>query len=95
RLGGDEFIMIMPDTSRQHAEEMAETIIDSIKEAIHHSFGSVGENVTVSIGISLAPDDGVDLDSLYKQADIALYTAKEKGKNQYQFYQFSNNHQAM
>ena len=43
-------------------------------------------NVTVSIGISVYPDDGIDADTLFKHADIAMYRAKERGRNGYQCF---------
>lgn len=46
----------------------------------------VGEEITVSIGISLAPEHGLDVETLCKHADLALYVSKEKGKNRYQVY---------
>jgi diguanylate cyclase (GGDEF)-like protein/PAS domain S-box-containing protein len=84
RLGGDEFAIILQGISRQHAAEVAERIIDCCSEPFviegHELF------VSPSIGISLYPDDGDSIENLVKNADVAMYEAKEQGKNTYQFY---------
>lgn len=98
RLGGDEFVMIMPNTNRQEVEETSNRLITAIKETtvpytMHfrekEGLAEVPTNqlqVTVSIGIALAPEHGVDPKVLSKKADIALYISKEQGKDQVQFY---------
>lgn len=87
RLGGDEFIMIMTSTSKQEAEATANLIIEATKSTITRQFEPYGEKISVSIGIALSPDDGIDQETLRKRADMALYLSKENGKNQYQFCQ--------
>ncbi|MEH7179567.1 diguanylate cyclase domain-containing protein [Neobacillus vireti] len=85
RMGGDEFVILLPDlTDKTNAKEIAERILLSLSEW-HVS----GENIqiTTSIGISFYNDFQLDEKSLYKQADMALYQAKEKGRNNYQIYQ--------
>ncbi|UVI31048.1 GGDEF domain-containing protein [Paenibacillus spongiae] len=86
RWGGDEFVLIMPATSKQEAEESAKSIIAAIKKMSEREFAPAGGQISVSIGISLAPEHGVDPEMLCKRADIALYASKEKGKDQYRFY---------
>lgn len=86
RLGGDEFVIYLP-----HIKSISnvKTHISRITYAIQTSLRSIPEwkNVTVSIGIALAPRDGTDFDTLYNCADIALYEAKKAGKNQAVIYE--------
>ncbi|WP_028551675.1 GGDEF domain-containing protein [Paenibacillus sp. UNC451MF] len=86
RLGGDEFVIIMPSVTRPMMESMATRIIEEIGKSTAREIQLDGDKVTVSIGISLSPEHGVDPDALCKSADIALYRSKEKGKNQYHIY---------
>jgi diguanylate cyclase (GGDEF)-like protein len=87
RLGGDEFVLVMPGADQQLAEQTAQKLIETIKAATAQCLEHDGEQITVSIGISLAPEHGADAETLCRHADIALYAAKEKGKNQYQVYE--------
>jgi diguanylate cyclase (GGDEF)-like protein/PAS domain S-box-containing protein len=87
RYGGDEFIIVMQNVTREKASHIAEAIIERFTE----SFVVNGLEVftTPSIGISMYPEDGKDIDTLIKNADAAMYLAKERGKNNYQFYDLS------
>ncbi|WP_111645327.1 putative bifunctional diguanylate cyclase/phosphodiesterase [Paranoxybacillus vitaminiphilus] len=87
RYGGDEFIIVLQNVTREKVSHMAETIIERFAE----SFVVNGLEVftTPSIGISMYPEDGRDIDTLIKNADAAMYLAKERGKNNYQFYNSS------
>jgi len=85
RVGGDEFVLILNDQSNEEviframqriAAKMAEPITIEGKELY----------VTCSAGISLHPQDGADVDTLLKNADAAMYRAKEHGRNNFQFY---------
>ncbi|KEO82280.1 sensor domain-containing diguanylate cyclase [Tumebacillus flagellatus] len=81
RMGGDEFTVILPHTKRlEDAEMVSERILNLLREPIrlqdHHL------HISSSIGLSFYPDDGTDTLSLMKNADIAMYKAKESGKNQ-------------
>lgn len=85
RFGGDEFTVLLAEVgAREGVEIAAQKIIEAVAEPI------VVENtrawVTTSIGISLYPQDGDDIDTLIRQADMAMYAAKESGKNKYLFY---------
>ncbi len=85
RIGGDEFNIIIPDiTQAEAAAEVARKIIDSLRRPLtiadHHLM------ITTSIGISVYPDDTEELDNLLNYADMAMYHAKESGRNQYRFY---------
>ena len=84
RLGGDEFIILLPDVSAASAADVARRVL----EIAGSSFSVGGHELTVtsSIGISLYPQDGRDIDTLLKNADTAMYKAKELGRNTFQFY---------
>jgi len=85
RLGGDEFILILND---QHNEEIIframQRIITKLSEPV--SIDGHELYVTCSAGISLHPQDGPDIETLLKNADAAMYRAKERGRNNFQFY---------
>ena len=87
RIGGDEFAIIIPSTSKKEVIKIAQTIINALRETINEMKELKDLNVTISIGISLS-EKGIDTEKMYKQADMALYESKAKGKNQY--YIFSN-----
>ncbi|MDR4886679.1 EAL domain-containing protein [Fredinandcohnia sp. QZ13] len=84
RQGGDEFIVILPNTSRELSEQFAQ----NVNRAFEKPFRLEAKEffISASIGISLYPTDGRDGDSLIKNADTALYRAKELGRSLYQFY---------
>jgi diguanylate cyclase (GGDEF)-like protein/PAS domain S-box-containing protein len=85
RLGGDEFTVILPAIpGREEAAKVAEKICAAIIQPFILEEHTV--SVTTSIGISLYPSDGQHPEILVKNADAAMYHAKERGKNQYQFY---------
>jgi diguanylate cyclase (GGDEF)-like protein len=93
RQGGDEFIILLPDLdSTQEAVRVAQKIID----AFAHPFVIPGHELYIStcIGISIFPGDGSDCDTLIKNADMAMYRAKENGRNRYNLYNASMNKQA-
>ena len=84
RLGGDEFTVILPAIpGNEEAAKVAEKICEAIMQPFIFEEHTV--SVTTSIGISLYPIDGQESDILVKNADAAMYRAKELGKNQYQF----------
>ena len=85
RLGGDEFVLLLPAISqREDALLVAEKIIAALADPIDVSGASF--TITPSIGISCFPADGHDAETLLKNADIAMYRAKESGRNAYQCY---------
>lgn len=85
RQGGDEFLILF---SGNIVRKDISFIAESILKELSRPFNIKGyeTNITASIGISIYPDDGRSSTSLVKNADIAMYSAKEKGKNNYQFY---------
>ena len=86
RLGGDEFVCLLPCT--ENPEQRARTIANKIMDVIEPDFSIGGERlmIGVSMGIALAPRDGTDADTLMKNADVALYRAKEQGRNRFRFF---------
>lgn len=79
RMGGDEFAVVIPDAqSRKTVEQMAQRIIDSIKEPYEIDGTSIG--IGVSIGCAFGPIDGATVDDLILKADLALYEAKGAGR---------------
>jgi diguanylate cyclase (GGDEF)-like protein/PAS domain S-box-containing protein len=85
RLGGDEFVMLVQDL---HNSEQAGAIARKVMSAVIKPLDINGQEcrVTASIGISVFPDDALDETSLMTHADLAMYHAKEEGKNNFQFY---------
>jgi diguanylate cyclase (GGDEF)-like protein/PAS domain S-box-containing protein len=85
RLGGDEFIILIEDFNDLHQVEiLAHKILATVIKPI--ILMNEECRITASIGISIYPKDGQDEQSLMKNADIAMYFAKEDGKNNYKFY---------
>ena len=85
RLGGDEFVILIEEIS--DSSQVA-TVSHNILTTIIKPITIMGQecHITASIGISVFPKDAEDEQSLMKNADMAMYLAKEKGKNNYQFY---------
>ncbi len=85
RLGGDEFVVLMEGISEI---ELVRAAAHGILSAVAQTIDLMGHEcrVTASIGISMYPADGHDEQSLMKNADIAMYRAKDEGKNNYRFY---------
>ncbi len=92
RLGGDEFILVLND---QPGQEVIYRAMQRIMNRIAEPIDIDGQElmVTCSAGISLYPQDGPDVETLLKNADAAMYQAKEKGRNNFQFYTAEMNRQ--
>ena len=85
RLGGDEFIVLLLNiASKEEASSVAQKVIAITSEAIPVKAQNL--QVGCSIGISIFPKDGADFNTLLKNADAAMYCAKENGRNNFQFY---------
>jgi diguanylate cyclase (GGDEF)-like protein/PAS domain S-box-containing protein len=85
RMGGDEFMLIFTDlkqTDDIHA--IADKILEDFQNPV--AIDNQILPITTSVGIAIYPDHGEDIDTLVKNADIAMYEAKKAGRNQYQFY---------
>ena len=98
RMGGDEFtLLLQPRANRQIALNRAIHVAEQILASLVKPFVLEGREffVTASIGIALSPQDGNELSQLMKNADTAMYHAKERGKNNFQFYQADMNASAL
>jgi predicted signal transduction protein with EAL and GGDEF domain len=85
RQGGDEFVVILADIGgADQAAHVAGSVMHAVSQAM-----KVGEHeitLSASIGISICPSDGDDVDTLLKHADVAMYHAKQSGRNAFQFF---------
>lgn len=94
RVGGDEFVVILADMA-----EAADAVplVQKMLQIFSPPFSPLGEDffITCSIGVSVYPDDAQDARALLKNADLAMYQAKEQGKNRYQFFAAEMNRHAL
>jgi len=85
RFGGDEFVVLLEEIQTQgEVTKLVKKVLTALSEPIsiqgHELF------ISASVGVALCPDDGDDVNTLLKHADIAMYRAKERGRNRYEFY---------
>jgi diguanylate cyclase (GGDEF)-like protein len=93
RQGGDEFLVVLPGIdSAQDAARVAEKLIEAIARPF--LLGEAEFVLTASIGIACFPENGADAETLLRNADAAMYAAKEAGRNRYQFYSAEMNARA-
>lgn len=94
RLGGDEFVVIIQDI---RGPEQIVPLCESLLEALAMPFNIYGRQffLSTSIGVSLFPDDGNQPEALLRNADMAMYHAKDEGRNNMQFYSHARNIEAM
>jgi diguanylate cyclase (GGDEF)-like protein/PAS domain S-box-containing protein len=86
RLGGDEFAILLCEiSSREHCEITLQRILKELAAPYHFNNEHISQ-ISASIGYTLFPFDNVDLDTLLRHADHAMYTAKQAGKNRFQFF---------
>jgi diguanylate cyclase (GGDEF)-like protein/PAS domain S-box-containing protein len=94
RQGGDEFIVLLSEIEKpEQAALTATRMLEAVAEP--HSIDDYDLHVTTSIGVSIFPDDGLDAETLIKNADIAMYQAKENGRQSYQFFEPAMNVRAV
>lgn len=89
RFGGDEFVVLLPSIhKRKDAAKVAVKILGSLRSPFRLAATKTNSavHVGVSIGIAIIPADGNDVETITKNADLAMYSAKENGKNRYVFY---------
>ena len=85
RIGGDEFVVVLPEAKRStDAANVAAKIIETLSQPVRAADREL--IVTPSIGIAVFPDDGRDTEALIRNADAAMYHAKESGRANYQFF---------
>ncbi len=78
RVGGEEFVIVMPNTEKKTGILAADRLREIIAKLV---FDTAGLHVTISGGVSTAPEDAEDIEGLMKKADLALYSAKDNGRN--------------
>jgi predicted signal transduction protein with EAL and GGDEF domain len=81
RLGGDEFGVLLPEATREEAEECGKRVLDAIRQS-ESKVGQHNVTVTASMGIVLFPSHATAVQELLARADLAMYYAKEQGRNQ-------------
>ncbi|MEO8033511.1 MAG: EAL domain-containing protein [Acidobacteriota bacterium] len=88
RIGGDEFVFVLPDMTAAQAAAGAAKVAEKVLVAIRKPFTIQSRElfVSASIGIAISPHDGEDIETLVKNADAAMYRAKDCGRNNYQFH---------
>jgi diguanylate cyclase (GGDEF)-like protein/PAS domain S-box-containing protein len=85
RQGGDEFVVLLSEVNQSEAAaNTARRVLQAVSKA--HSINQHELHITTSIGVSIYPDDGMDAETLVKNADTAMYQAKENGRQSYQFF---------
>lgn len=90
RHGGDEFIMLLPDvTNAADLAIVAEKLVATLGQP--HQINGVELTVTPSIGVTIWPADGDDINTLIKNADLAMYHSKAEGRNQFSFFRTEMN----
>ena len=85
RMGGDEFVVVM---CGEHSREGIQSQLDNFMDNVHEFFARTEEfrELSVSIGVTIGEEAGIPLEVLLHQGDIAMYEAKNGGKNRYCFY---------
>ena len=94
RQGGDEFVILLAEIERpEDAAGVAEKLVTAF--ALPHAINGHDLHITLSIGISIYPDDGINVDTVMQNADTAMYHAKASGRNNYQFFRADMNVRAV
>jgi diguanylate cyclase (GGDEF)-like protein len=94
RQGGDEFVVLLSEVAQSDdAAALAGRMLQAVAEA--HTINQHDLHITASIGVSLYPDDGPDAETLVKNADTAMYQAKENGRQSYRFFKPAMNVRAV
>ncbi|WP_456049037.1 sensor domain-containing protein [Acetivibrio cellulolyticus] len=93
RYGGDEFVIVLPDTDTRKCAETAKRITQLFGQPF--IINDQKTFSTISVGISLFPEDGSNAEMLIKNADVAMYVVKDIGRNNYQFYHESFNRELL
>lgn len=89
RLGGDEFVILLTNINSDFdVEKLAERLMENLRKSLEKVYRQDGKEVKISssIGFTIAPDDGISFETLYKKTDKALYQVKKNGKNNFARY---------
>lgn len=89
RLGGDEFVFLLAEADHVIAKEVVERLLKAVEQPF--VIDQYELTITASIGVAIYPDDGFDMESLQRNADVAMYRTKKESRNSYRF--FSNHMQ--
>lgn len=89
RLGGDEFVIMLTEVNEDQIESVTNRIFKAVNRAFKYDNHEI--YISCSMGVCVYPEDGATIETLIKKADMALYHAKETGRNHYQFYSDSLN----
>ena len=90
RQGGDEFVVLLADIGGvDQAAHVAGTVMQAVAQPVRHDGHTI--SLSVSIGISMYPEDGGDVDTLLRHADVAMYHAKQNGRNAFGFFDAAMN----
>lgn len=92
RMGGDEFVVVLPEVGVEGAQQVARKIIGQVTNSFGIGLHKI--TMTTSVGIGVFPKDGGDIEFILKNAELALYQAKAKGKNDFAFFTEELNVQA-
>ncbi len=92
RIGGDEFVILLRETDPEGAAHVAAKLLEVL--SLPYNIEDVQIPTHASIGISIYPDSAQDIDALLKSADVAMYRAKDEGRNNFQFYTAEMNFRA-
>ena len=84
RLGGDEFVFLLAGAGHDVAKEVVERLLKAIEEPL--MIDQYQLSITASVGIAIYPDDGLDIESLQRNADVAMYRTKKESRNGYRFF---------
>jgi len=85
RMGGDEFVVLLPQIAKtEDAVRVAQKILETFREPF--VVGAFQIFITTSVGIAIYPEDGEDIETLFRNADTAMYWAKEQGRDNYELY---------
>ncbi|ARK32273.1 sensor domain-containing diguanylate cyclase [Halalkalibacter krulwichiae] len=84
RIGGDEFIVVFEETTKEEIEDIAKRIVSNV--SLPYDLEGIEAKISLSIGVSMYPEDGEDKSTLIQNADKAMYHAKHNGKNHFVLY---------
>lgn len=94
RLGGDEFAILLPQGGRDEAWTVAQALVEAIRNRADRLRGELAGRITASVGVALFTDDKTSSEEMFVNADLAMYDAKEAGRNRVCFFQDDEEHES-